>query len=94
MQSRSIPPSFIAQGELHFKDLCFIARNNSSQSTSTVPVLEIIQKATFDVPPAGHISVARILLYQMESTEYRYETQILFTTFNSGTVQRYLQRNF
>ena len=22
----------------------------------------------------------------MESTEYRYETQILFTTFNSGTI--------
>lgn len=86
MQSPSIPTSYIAQGELHFKDLCFITRNHCPQSTSTVPVLEIIQKATFDVPPAGHISVARILLYQIESMEYRYETQILFTTFNSGTI--------
>ena len=66
--------------------MCFIVRNNCPQSTSTVPVLEIIQKATYDVPLAEPISVARILLYQMGSMEYRYETQILFTTFNSETI--------
>ena len=76
--------SYIAQGELHFEDLCFIARNNCFQSTSTASVFEIIQKATFDIPPAVHISVARILLYQMESTEYRYETQILFIWLTSS----------
>jgi len=51
----------------------------------SIPILEVVQKTTFYVPLAGHISVARILLYQSEKS-YRYETQVLFTTINSGTI--------
>ncbi|XP_065911308.1 uncharacterized protein [Dysidea avara] len=76
--------SYISQGESHYEDLCFIPRK-CSDSASSRPILEVIQKTTFDVPPAGHISVARVLLYRMEAS-YKYETQILFTTINNGTI--------
>ena len=64
--------------------MCFIPRK-CSDSASSRPILEVIQKTTFDVPPAGHISVARVLLYRMEAS-YKYETQVLFTTINNGTI--------
>ena len=83
-QSSSNLTSYIAQGESNFQDLCFISRS-CSQSGSSRPILEVVQKTTFDVPPVGHISVARILIYEME-TSYKYETQVLFTTINSGNI--------
>ena len=64
--------------------MCFIPRK-CSDSASSRPILEVIQKTTFDVPPAGHISVARVLLYRMEAS-YKYETQVLFTTINNGNI--------
>ncbi|XP_065894969.1 uncharacterized protein [Dysidea avara] len=83
-QSSSSLTSYISQGESHYEDLCFIPRK-CSDSASSRPILEVIQKTTFDVPPAGHISVARVLLYRMEAS-YKYETQVLFTTINNGTI--------
>jgi len=69
-----------------FEDLLFIQRNNPKSSPIT-PVLEILQQTMFTMPPAGHISVARILLYPTDETfSFRYETQILYTAFRSGTV--------
>ncbi|XP_065907737.1 uncharacterized protein [Dysidea avara] len=61
-QSSSSLTSYISQGESHYEDLCFIPRK-CSDSASSRRILEVIQKTTFDVPPAGHISVARVLLY-------------------------------
>ena len=44
VQSPTNLTSYVTQGELHFKDLHFITRNHP-QSTSAVPVLEVIQEA-------------------------------------------------
>ena len=78
--------TFVAQGESCFEDLLFIRRKNAENSPTT-PVLEVVQQMMYSVPPAGPISVARILLYPTdEASAYRYETQVLFTAFRSGTV--------
>lgn len=84
MQSSSSLAIYIAQGESQFQDLCFISKN-CPQSASGMPILEVVQKTTFDVQPAGHISVARILVYKLE-TSFKYETQALFTTIKHGYI--------
>jgi len=76
----------VDEGVACFEDLLFIRRNNSENSP-TFPVLEVNQKTTFSVPPAGHLSVGRILRYPTGDTStYRYEIQILFTAYQNGTV--------
>ena len=78
--------TLVAEGEAHFEDLLFLRRNNL-KSSPTAPVLEVVQQTMFSVPPAGHMSVGRIMLYPTDDTSsYKYQTQILFTTFQSGTV--------